>query len=119
MLLHLNMLQRLKMQWLGWASWISVVLTSKSIDSEFVCSYRLYSVATLGGYFLYKALIFDDVGVLINTGSGVATGGAQGARAPPSALGLVDIIVYRTALSSTPLATLNRNLLQNNSLEDA
>ena len=44
-------------------------------------------------------------------------GGAQGAQAPPSALGLVDI-VYRTASSSTPLVTPNRHLLQNNSLED-
>ena len=49
--------------------------------------------------------------------SGVARGGAQAAQAPPSALGLVDI-VYRTASSSTPLATPNRHLLQNNSLED-
>ena len=32
-------------------------------------------------------------------GSGVARRGAQGARAPPSALGLVDI-VYRNALAT-------------------
>ena len=44
-------------------------------------------------------------------------GGAQGARAPPSALGLVNI-VHRTASSSTPLATLNHQLLLKNSLED-
>ena len=60
----------------------------------------------------------DEELVAIIITSGVARWGAQGARAPPSALGLVDI-VYRTALSSTPLATSNRNLLQNNSLEDA
>ena len=42
--------------------------------------------------------------------SGVARGGAQGARAPPSALGLVNI-VHRTASSSTPLATPNHQLL--------
>ena len=47
-----------------------MVLTSKSIDSEFLCSYRLRSVHWGGGgYFLYKALIFGDVGVLINTGT--------------------------------------------------
>ena len=42
--------------------------------------------------------------------SGVARGGAQGARAPPSALGLVNI-VHRTASSSTPLAIPNHQLL--------
>ena len=49
--------------------------------------------------------------------SGLARGDAQGARAPPSALGLVNI-GYRTASSSTPLTTPNCHLLQNNSLED-
>ena len=50
--------------------------------------------------------------------SGVTRGGgAQGARAPPFALGLVDI-VHRTASSSTPSATPNHHLLQNNGLED-
>jgi hypothetical protein len=42
--------------------------------------------------------------------SGVARGGAQEARAPPSALGLVNI-VHRTASPSTPLATPNHQLL--------
>ena len=42
--------------------------------------------------------------------SGVARGGVQGARAPPSALGLVNI-VHRTASSSTPLAIPNHQLL--------
>ena len=48
--------------------------------------------------------------------------GAQGARAPPSALGLVDMVHRhndRTASSSTLLATPNSHLLQKYSLEDS
>ena len=44
--------------------------------------------------------------------------GAQGARAPPSALGLVGM-VHRTASSSTLLATPNSHLLRKYSLEDS
>ena len=43
--------------------------------------------------------------------SGIGRRGAQGARAPPSALGLVHI-VHTTASPSTPLATPNHHLLQ-------
>ena len=44
--------------------------------------------------------------------------GAKETQAPPSALGLVDM-VHKTASSSTLLATPNSHLLQKNSLEDS